>query len=86
MRVIFIHSVIVCYNFLYLLQCSKSLPVRQPETDNFGGGLGTFLKLSSILCLWFGIQDSRTDNFFIEFWTLLTDINQCDSPTMYTIT
>ena len=26
------------------LQCSKVLPVRLPEADNFGGGPGTFLK------------------------------------------
>ena len=26
-----------------LVQCSKLLPVHQPEADNFGGGLGTFL-------------------------------------------
>ena len=47
-----------------LIQCSKLLPVRQPEAGNFGGGLGTFLNFSIILCLWFEIQGSRTDNFF----------------------
>ena len=31
-----------------------------------------FKKFSSILCLWFEIQGSRTDNFFDEFWTLHT--------------
>ena len=51
-------------------QCSKLVPVRLPEADNFGGGPGTF---SSILCLWFEIQRRRTVNFFD--WVLNTDIH-----------
>ena len=53
-------------------QCSKLLPVRQPEADNFGGGPGIFKNFSSILCLWFEIQGCRTDNFF--YWVLNTAI------------
>ena len=56
-------------------QCSKSLPVRLPEADNFGEGPAAedrelFLKFSSILCLWFEIQGRRTDNF--SGWVLNT--------------
>ena len=34
-----------CLGLNVLMQCSKLMPVRQPEADNIGGGLGTFLKL-----------------------------------------
>ena len=52
-------------------QCSKLLPVRQPEADKFGGGPGTFFKL--FFNVMFMILDSRQQDwqlFFIEFWTL----------------
>ena len=33
---------LVGWAFKFLSQCSKWLPVRQSEADNFGGGAGTF--------------------------------------------
>ena len=57
---------------IWFMQCSKLLPVRQPEADNFGGGLGTFLRLFFNFMLWFEIQGSRTDNFF--YWVLNTGL------------
>ena len=47
------------------LQCSKLLPVRQPEADNFGGGPGTFLKL--FFNFMFMIWDSRQQDWQL-FW------------------
>ena len=54
-----------------ILQCSKLLPVRLPEADNFGGGPGTFFKDF----LQFYVYDLRfkaggLTTFFTEFWTL----------------
>ena len=46
-------------------QCSKLLPVRQPEADNFGGGLGTFFKL--FFNFMFMIWDSRPQDWQL-FW------------------
>ena len=46
-------------------QCSKLLPVRQPEADNFGGGPGTFLKL--FFNFMFMIWDSRQQDWQL-FW------------------
>ena len=54
---------------LTLYQCSKLLPVCQPEADNFGGGPETFLKL--FFNFMFMILDSRTSNVF--GWVLNTD-------------
>ena len=45
-------------------QCSKLLPVHQPEAENFGGGQGTFLKL--FINFVFMIGDSRQQD-----WQLL---------------
>ena len=52
-------------NMLVLMQCSKLLPVRQPEADNFGGGPGTFLKL--FFNFMFMIWDSRPQDWQL-FW------------------
>ena len=41
-------------------QCSKLLPVRLPEADNFRGGLGTFLKI--FFNFMFMICDSRQED------------------------
>ena len=49
----------------YNIQCSKLLPVRQPEADNFGGGPGTFKKLFSNFM--FMIWDSRQQDWQL-FW------------------
>ena len=52
-------------------QCSKLLPVRLPEADNFGGGTGTFFKI--FFNFMFMIWDSRQEDwqlFLTEFWTL----------------
>ena len=46
-------------------QCSKLLPVRQPEADNFGGGPVTFLKL--FFNFMFMIWDSRQQDWQL-FW------------------
>ena len=46
-------------------QCSKLLPVRQPEAGNFGGGLGNFFKL--FFNLMFMIWDSRQQDWQL-FW------------------
>ena len=46
-------------------QCSKLLPVRLPEADNFEGGPGTFLKI--FLNLMFMIWDSRQEDWQL-FW------------------
>ena len=43
------------------VQCSKLLPVRQPQADNFGGGLGTFFKL--YFNFMFMIWDSRQQDW-----------------------
>ena len=48
-----------------LTQCSKSLPVRQLEADNFGGGPVTFLKL--FFNFMFMIWDSRQQDWQL-FW------------------
>ena len=47
-------------------QCSKLLPVHQPEADNFGGGPGTFLKL--FFNFMFMIWDSRQQDWQL-FWS-----------------
>ena len=57
-----------------LSQCSKLLPVRQPEADNFGGGPGNFLKL--FFNFMFMIWDSRQQDwqlFWLSFehWTIV---------------
>ena len=56
-----------CHNQRWLGydQCSKLLPVRQPEADNFGGGPGTFLKL--FFNFMFMIWDSRQQDWQL-FW------------------
>ena len=46
-------------------QCSKLLPVRLPEADNFGGGPGTFFKI--FLNFMFMIWDSRQEDWQL-FW------------------
>ena len=46
-------------------QCSKLLPVRQPEADNFGGGPGTFIKL--FFNFMFMIWDSKQQDWQL-FW------------------
>ena len=46
-------------------QCSKLLPVRLPEADNFGEGLGTFLKI--FFNFMFIIWDSRQEDWQ-PFW------------------
>ena len=43
------------------MQCSKLLPVRQPEADNFGGGLGTLFKL--YINFMFMVWDSRQQDW-----------------------
>ena len=53
-------------------ECSKLLPVRQPEADNFGGRPGTFLNL--FFNFMFLIWDSRQQDwqhFWLSFehWT-----------------
>ena len=62
-----------------------------PKQTNLEEDLELFLNFSSILCLWFEIQGSRTDNFF--YWVLKTALpkNNADqnlwSPFMtYSIT
>ena len=61
-------------------QCSKLLPVRLPEADNFGGGPGTFFKI--FFNFMFMIWDSRQEDwqlFLTEFWTLNKHVaNTCD--------
>ena len=49
----------------YGLSCSKLLPVRLPEADNFGGGPGTFLIIffNFIFMIW----DSRQEDWQL-FW------------------
>ena len=46
-------------------QCSKLLPVRLPEADNFWGGPGTFLKIC--FNFMFMIWDSRQEDWQL-FW------------------
>ena len=48
-----------------LSQCSKLLPVRLPEADNFGGGPGTFSKI--FVKFMFMIWDSRQEGWQL-FW------------------
>ena len=53
-------------------QCSKLLPVRLPEADNFGGGPGTFFKdfpQFNVYDLRF--KAGRLTTFLTEFWTLM---------------
>ena len=54
-------------------QCSKLLPVCQPEADNFGGGPGTFWKLffNFMFMIWDSRQQDGLTTFLVEFWTLL---------------
>ena len=47
------------------IQCSKLLPVRLPEADNFGGGPGTFFKI--FFNFMFMIWDSRQEDWQL-FW------------------
>ena len=54
------------------VQCSKLLPVRQLEADNFGGGLETFWKLFNFM---FMIWDSRQQDWQLfllsfEHWSV----------------
>ena len=46
---------------IHYQQCSKLLPVRLPEADNFGGGPGTFLKI--FFNFMFMIWDSRQEDW-----------------------
>ena len=58
---------IICvrlYDFESLTQTDSVGTSRRSEADNFGGGPGTFVDFSLILCLWFEIQGMRTYNFF----------------------
>ena len=52
-------------SLIHIWQCSKLLPVRQPEADNFGGGPETFLKL--FFNFMFMIWDSRQQVWQL-FW------------------
>ena len=55
-------------------QCSKLLPVRQPEADNFGGGPVTFLKL--FFNFMFMIWDSRQQDWQL-FWLSFEHWGKC---------
>ena len=57
-------------------QCSKLLPFRLPEADNFGGGPVTFWKV--FFNFMFMIWDSRQKDWQLFDWVLNTDcIHNC---------
>ena len=69
---------IMLYFFFAVQQCSKLLPVREPEADNFGGGPGTFLKL--FFNFMFMIWDSRQQDwqlFWLSFEHCVQAISHC---------
>ena len=64
-------------------QCSKLLPVRLPEADNFGGGPGTFLKI--FFNFMFMIWDSRQEDwqlFLLSFENWPQWVNSSIAPSI----
>ena len=80
-NIYFFQSLVCCVVLLHfgLTHCGLVTPYSSvpnycqsvsPKQTTLEEDWELFKKFSSILCLWFEIQGSRTDNFFDEFWTL----------------